>query len=485
MAYNSFREYIKKLKETGDLIEINTPVSTDMEIACITRKNCQQQGPAQLYTNIENYKGWDVLMAPIATWRRFAIALEMDPDSHFNEILHEYNERKKKPIPPITIKNAPCQENIITGDAIDLFSFPVPSEGYAGPNSRQARNIGTWNSGISRDPETGWINYGNYRSMILDKNHATVFTSPTQHIGVMYFQKYKPLGKPMPYAISIGGSPLTGLIAGTSLPAGVNEPDIIGALQKEPLPVVKCVSIDIEVPANSEIVIEGELSVDEPFQDEGPSTNYAGYRSKTYFKHPVFKVKAITYKNNPLYIGSILGLPVCESTIVAGMGMSSEFLIALKNNGIPVTSVYVPPEGGLHVVVVATKTPYPNIASRIGATILGHKMGTLSTKVVVVNDDIDITQLHEWVHVFCTRLNPASGITVNPHAFNYPYGTSYLGPEERVIGDGSTVIFDATIPTSWKADNIPYRHTWNNSNIYSKEVIDKVTNNWNNYGFSK
>ncbi|CCK82338.1 UbiD family decarboxylase [Desulfobacula toluolica] len=485
MPYHNFREYVERLKETGDLVVVDRQVSTDMEMSVITRRNCQRQGPAQLFTDIKGYPGWDVVMTPIGTWRRYAISLEMDPDSHFNEIMAEYNKRKENPIKPVLVKNAPCQENVITGDNIDLFSFPVPSEGHAGLDSRQARNIGTWNSAICKDPDSGWVNYGNYRSMILDKTSTTVFTSPAQHIGMMYYEKYKPAGKPMPFAIAIGGSPLTGLIASTSLPAGVSEPDIIGALQKEPLELVKCTSIDLEVPANSEIILEGELSVDEPLADEGPSTNYAGYRSKLFFKHPVFKVKTITHRNNPLFISSILGLPVCESTIVAGMGMSSEYLRILKENGLPVTSVYVPPEGGLHIVVVATKTPYPNIASRIGATILGHKMGALSTKVVVVNDDIDITNLNEWFHAFCTRLDPAEDIAVNKHAFNYPYGTSYLGPEQRVSGDGSNVVFDATIPHSWKPEETPYRHSWDNPNIYTPEVIEKVRNNWDKYGFEK
>jgi 4-hydroxy-3-polyprenylbenzoate decarboxylase len=319
--------------------------------------------------------------------------------------------------------------------------------------------------------------------MVLSKNSTTVFTSPAQHIGMMYFGKYKPMGKPMPFAITIGGSPLTGLVASTSLPAGVDEPDIVGALQQAPLPVVKCTSIDLEVPAWSEIVIEGEISVTEPLQGEGPSTNYAGYRAKLFFNHPVFNVKAITHRNNPLFISSILGLPVCESTVCAGMGMSSEYMKLLKDNGIPVTSVYVPPEGGLHIVVVATKTPYPNIASRIGATILGHKMGALSTKVVVVNEDIDVTNLSDWIHAFCTRLNPAEDIAVNKHAFNYPYGTSYLGPIDRITGDGSTAIFDCTIPTSWKPEETPYRHSWDNPNIYTPEVIERVKRKWSKYGF--
>lgn len=160
-----------------------------------------------------------------------ALTLDMRPEATAVEIMAEYNKRCKNPIKPILVKDGPCKENICVGDDVDLFKFPSPLI-HGGDGGRY---IGTWHASITKDPDSGWVNWGMYRLMIHDKNMLGGLIIPNAHMGYHYFQKYEARNKPMPFAVALGMEPVSAVISATRLPQGINEADIVGALRGESL----------------------------------------------------------------------------------------------------------------------------------------------------------------------------------------------------------------------------------------------------------
>ncbi len=474
MPFEDLREFIKKLEETGDLVRIKEEVDWNLEVGAIMRR-CNEIGErAQLFEKIKGYpEGFRILGGPLATFRRLAIAMELDPDSSYTEILDEYIERRKNPIKPILVNTGPCKENIYKGEEVDLLKFPVPllHHGDGG------RYIGTWNVGVCKDPDSDWINYGIYRLMVHDRNTTGVFIIPTQHIGIIY-KKYEDMNKPMEYAAFIGAEPITHFIATTGVPYGVSEVDVVGGVRREPLKVVKCETVDLLVPATAEIVLEGEI-LPHVRKGEGPFGEYAGYQVSGRVDRPVFKVKCITHRNDPILTASCIGTPVDDSHISTNIGWISDIKIALLNAGIPITGIYCPPESGLHLCIVATKTPHPNIATKIAGCIWADKNGQYIPKVVVVDEDVDPTDMKQVIHAFSTKCHPKR-VTIIENAYNCPIA-GYLDAEERRIGKGSNIVFDCTWPKDWKEEDIPPRSSFND--IYPDEIKEMVLTKWKKYGF--
>ena len=237
MAFRDLREYIEKLEEEKELVRIDEEVDWDLEVGAIIRRSYDLKAPAPLFQNIKGYpKGYRIFGAPAGASNRtgrlhcrMAISFGMDPDSSAEEIIEEYLERKKNPVKPLMVGDGPCKEIIKVGDDVNLLDFPVPlvHEGDGG------RYIGTWHVVITKDPDTGWVNWGMYRLMVHGKNSMGGIIAAPQHIGQRYYGKYEARNQPMEFAVAIGTEPVTPIMGCTFLPPGVDEADIAGALRKE------------------------------------------------------------------------------------------------------------------------------------------------------------------------------------------------------------------------------------------------------------
>ena len=474
MSHSDLREFIDTLEKSGDLHRIKEEVDWNLEAGAIMRR-CNEKGErAQLFEKIKGCpEGFRILGGPVATFRRFALAMGMDANSSYSEILDEFIVRRKNPIKPMLVSDGPCKENIYKGEDVDLFKFPAPMmhDGDGG------RYIGTWNAGVCKDPDSAWINYGIYRLMLQDKNSTGVFILPTQHVGIIY-KKYEDMNKPMEYAAFIGAEPLAHIIATTGVPYGVSEMDIAGGLKKEPLQVIKCETVDLLVPATAEIVLEGEI-LPHIRKSEGPFGEYAGYQVSGKMDRPLFKVNCVTHRNDPILTASCIGTPVDDSHIATNIGWISDIKIGLLNAGIPITGIYCPPESGLHLCIVATKTPHPNIATKIAGCIWADKNGQYIPKVMVVDEDVDPTNMSQVIHAFSTKAHPKR-TTIIENAFNCPIA-GYLDAEEKKIGMGSNIVFDCTWPKYWKAEDIPPRASF--VDVYPKKIQERVLRKWKKYGF--
>ncbi len=374
---------------------------------------------------------------------------------------------------PVVLKDGPCKENVRLGHEVDLYHFPAPVV-HGGDGGRY---IGSWHLVIAKDPDSEWTNWGMHRHMIYDRNHVVGLWRRWSHLGVILYNKYHPQKQPMPCAIAIGADPLSSMMAGTQLEVGQSEVDFAGALLGQPVELVKCETNDLLVPAHAEIILEGEIMPDVRVF-EGPFGEFPGYRTPG-SQMPLCRVTAITYRNNPILTMCCEGMPVDDGHVGTCLTWAVTHKRLLKERGIPVTDVYLPPEGAGFLIIVGTKTVRNNIATQIRNVILS----TLGWqyKIIVVDDDVDVFNLAEVLHAWATKCHPARGISIGERDHAIPL-TPYLSPDERKWGKGASALFDCTWPLEWpKETGVLPKVSFNE--IYPKEVRDKVLKNWRSYGF--
>jgi len=478
MAFKDNREFIEALKKAGELIEIEKEVDWDLEAGAIVRRTQELRGPAPLFKNIKDYpEGYRIFGAPIASFKRLSIAMELDPDAKIPTIIEEYRQRMKNPIKPVVISSGPCQENILEGDEVDVYKLPAPMvhDGDGG------RYISTWHLIVVKDPDSDWVNWGMYRQMIHNQRTLSGLCLPMSDQGRIFYGKYVPKNQPMPFATAISPDPLCALSAISPLGIGLSEVDYAGALRREPVELVKCVTSDLLVPAHCEIVIEGEV-LPNVLVEEGPFGEYTGYRSAPRMPRSVYRIKAITFRHDPILTMSNMGTPVDDCDIGMSITTSAEVWRLMDMNGIPVTGVFVPPEFCCGVVIIGVKKTYNNMPYQIGSIIFGDRFTAAGFHMVVVLDsDVDPFNLQEVLHAFGTKCHPKRGIMVHDQAVGLPL-SPYLSLEERTWAKGAKVIFDCTWPLDWSKQNeVPPKVSFND--VYPKEIQEKVCNNWEAYGF--
>jgi 4-hydroxy-3-polyprenylbenzoate decarboxylase len=477
MPFNDIRSYITALEKVGEVVRVEQEVDWDLEAGAIVRRACQLEAPAPFFQKMKDYPaGYRMFGAPMASFRRVALALDLDPDTHYSEIFEEYYRRSRDRITPVIVGSGPCQENVVMGEEVNLFQFPAPMihDGDGG------RYISSWHIIATRDPETGWTNWGMYRQMVHNRRLMGGLCTPNSDQGRIQ-AKYDKRGQNMPFATVIGGDPLA-LFTGTAVyPYGQSEADLAGALRREPVELVKCKTVDIYVPAQAEIVIEGEV-LSNVRVEEGPFGEYTGYRSSPRMPRSVYQVNCITFRNDPILTMTNMGVPVDDSHICCSLSWAGEIRKLLEEQGFPITGVYMPPEAVLHMVVVGVEVPYAHIATQIANCIFGSKFGGVwMHEVVVVDSDVDIYNMKEVIHALATKCHPVDGILVQDKSPGHPLAP-YLSLEDRTWFRGAKVVFDCTWPTHWPVETArPPKSAFNT--IYPQEVQEKVLANWQKYGY--
>ena len=277
--FGSFRDYVEALRGIGEIQEIDQPVDWNLEMGAIIRHIHRDEGRGSVVQQCDRSRsGFACMGAPAATSRqpghylaRLAMMMGHDPRATGLELVEAYVEAKSRPVlAPILVARdkAPCKQNVMLGEDVDLTRFPVPYI-HDGDGGRYIQTAGV---NIVRSPDGTWTNWSVNRSMIVDKNHLTGLVIPDQHIGIVHGM-WKQAGKPTPWALALGAPPAAMLAAGAPMPAYVNEPDYVSQLTGEPVELVKCETVDLEVPASAEIVIEGHIRPrDRPWRAHSEST---------------------------------------------------------------------------------------------------------------------------------------------------------------------------------------------------------------------
>ncbi|MBI4331481.1 MAG: UbiD family decarboxylase [Chloroflexi bacterium] len=475
MAFNDIREYCEALEKTGDLVRVQREVDWELEAAAITRRSYETLGPALLFEKVKDYPpGYRILGGQQGTYRRVAVSLGLPPETPIPFIFREYEARDQKPIKPVIVPTGPCKQNIMKGNDIDVLKFPAPliHDGDGG------RYIGTWDIIITKDPDTGWTNWGMYRFMVHNGRILTGDPTFTSHLAMVFREKFVAKKKRMPVAIVSGADPLCHMVATAGYGIGQDEADYAGALRKAPVELVKAETSDLLVPAHAEIVVEGELLPD-AIGAEGPFGEYPGYRTGKARTGIVCEVTAITYRSDPILTMIALGIPVDDSSVSAAMTASLALKRRLLRHQIPVTDVYAPAEGVTHLLVVGVTSGGTKVAREIKDIVTARRAAI--NKIVVVDKDVDVFDMKQVIHALAVKCHPLRGIVTDEVAAGKANElTPCYSEEERRHKKGGVAIFDCTWPPEWPKDTLPIKSSFND--IYPPEIQEKVLKNWKAYG---
>lgn len=467
--YRDLREWLSQVEEIGELRTVKG-ADWELEIGALTQVAYKQPGggPLLVFDEVKGYsRGYRVITNAIGTPDRLALALGLPTGLKKAELSEAWHKKYKqlKPIPPRVLPDGPIFENVRTGGDIDLFQFPTPRwhEGDGG------RFIGTGSVDITRDPDDGWANLGCYRVQVLDSRRMGFFISPGKH-GRIHRDKYFERGEACPVAVSVGHDPLVYLIGGLEVPYGVSEYDFLGALRGEPYEVVLSKIHGLPIPANAEIVIEG-ISRPGVVAEEGPFGEWTVYYGSLNRAEPVIEVQAVYYRDDPIILGAIHTKPPEESHFWRAVCRSALVKEALEAANIPdVKGVWCHEIGGTRLfLAVSVKQRYPGHARQTAAVALQCQAGAyLGRYVVVVDEDIDVTDLNEVIWAICTRSDPEESIDILRRCWSGP-----LDPRlpEGKKGFSSRAIIDATRPYEWKDKFPPVVGA-------SRELIRRVTEKW-------
>ncbi|MCP4574796.1 MAG: UbiD family decarboxylase, partial [Deltaproteobacteria bacterium] len=296
--YNDLRDFIRLMEEKGQLKRIKKEVNWDQEISAVFIKSCKQKNRALLFEKVRD-SSMPLLIGSLASAERIRMCVgktEAEMDDFIKNVLNT----KREEYPPVKVEKGVSQEVVQKGDDIDLFALPIPK--FA---EKEGGRYITAGVSISKDPERGSGNAGVYRMMVRSKNEINVnFGFPNRHL-LIHAKKAKQAGKPLPVAIAIGCDPALWLCGSFPFPAKIDEIVQAGAVMEKGVEMVKAKTIDLDVPANSEFILECEFDIDDKGL-EGPYTDFQGYYTDQKENY-ILKVKAITHRKDPIYETSMTG----------------------------------------------------------------------------------------------------------------------------------------------------------------------------------
>jgi len=390
MPFRDLRDYLKVLEEHHDLLRVKKPVDTHLEIGRILQKVYSQQGPAVIF---EKPIGSEcpLVGALFSTRKKALLAFETDEDHALGKIL----AGMKHPLPPLLRKEGPCQENVIT-EKIDLGRFPIP---WYTP--KDGGRYLTASITVSKDPETGIPDIGQYRYQVIGPDRLSFLAQPFHRFGKNLI-KAKKLRKPFEAAVVIGTDPVLAYACQCQVPDDTNDWMVAGGLRGEPVELVKCRTVDLEVPATAEVVLEIKINYDEEVM-EGPLGEYTGYYTPASPK-PTARVTGLTHRDNPLFLGLLAGKPVNETHILKQIPFEASLYDFLKRQFPSVRKVAIPPCGGVSFyVVVGIKQRYAGEAKHVVLSTLSNNIRP--KWVVVVDEDVNVHDLNDvnWAMSFHVR----------------------------------------------------------------------------------
>ncbi|MCI0342813.1 MAG: menaquinone biosynthesis decarboxylase [Planctomycetales bacterium] len=478
-SHADLRDFVADLEKAGDLRRIRAEVDPVLEITEITDRVVKRGGPALLF---EKPKGSriPVLINAFGTERRMARALgvgtltevadeieglialfETKPAGLLDKLRMLPKLKEISDFFPKDVKSGPCQEVVRTDDA-DLRDLPILQ---CWP--QDAGRFITLPLVITRDPETGKRNVGTYRMQVFD-GKTTAMHWQRHKGGAAHFRRAT--GARMPVAVAIGCDPATVWSGILPLPPGVDELIVAGFVRKAPVPLVKCRTVDLEVPANAEIVLEGYVVPGE-YRKEGPFGDHTGFYSLP-DDFPVFHLTALTHRKDPLYQTIVVGRPVQEDCFM-GLAVERVFLPLIRKQIPEIVDLHMPFEGIFHnLVIVSIRKEYPGHARKVMHAIWGLGGMMFSKAIVVVDEDVPVRDVGHVTWKVLNNIDPERDIefAMGPvddldHAARLPAFGSKMGVDGTRKGPGEGV----TRP-------------WPDEMLMSPEVRALVDRRWKEYG---
>jgi len=491
MGYRDLRDFLSQLERSGELKRVRAEVDPNLEMTEVCSRVLGSEGPALLF---ENPKGHTipVLGNLFGTTRRVALAMGADPGANpldalrdvgvllaflrepeppqgFRDVLERWIPIGKQVMhmAPKEISGAACQTTVWEGKDVDLARLPIqtcwPED--AGP-------LITWGLTVTRGPRKPRQNLGIYRQQVISPNKLIMRWLPHRG-GAIDFREHSEArsGMPFPVAVALGADPATLLAAVTPIPDALSEYQFAGLLRGSRTEVAKCLGSDLQVPASSEIVLEGVIHAGESAV-EGPFGDHTGYYNERE-AFPVLTVERMTLRRDPIYHSTYTGKPPDEPAVL-GAALNEVFVPILRKQFPEIEDFYLPPEGcSYRLAVVSMKKQYPGHAKRVMFGIWSVLRQFMYTKFIVVTDhDVDIREWKEVVWALTTRVDAARDILV---VENTPI--DYLDFASPVAGLGSKMGIDAT--NKWSAET---SRTWGRPIAMRAEVKTRVDALWKDLG---
>jgi 4-hydroxy-3-polyprenylbenzoate decarboxylase len=483
-----FQTFLKQLEAQGELKRVGVEVDPCLEAGAIADRVSKQKGGgcALLFDRVKG-GGMPVAMNVFGSYQRMAMALGVDQESRGLDAVADRIEKliqaampkpggsfldKLAKLPmlaevgawmPKTVKRGLCQEVVLKGDEARLSLLPVlttwPEDG--GPFITL---------GLSHTRfKSGHRNMGLYRLQVFD-DHTLGFHTQLHHDGARARHGYKD-GERMPVAVSFGGDPALTYAATAPLPPFLSELMFTGFLRGEGVEMVKCVTNDLEVPADSEIVLEGWVDPAEQ-RREGPFGDHTGYYSLA-DDYPVLHVEAITHRKHPVYPATIVGRPPQEDKYL-GLATERIFLPLLRMVLPEVVDMHLPPAGGFHnLVIVAIRKEFPGHAQKVMNAIWGTGQMMFSKGIVIVDADIDPHDAEEVLFRITSNVDPKRDLLFTEGPLDV------LDHSADRFAFGSKVGIDATRKSA-KLDGFP--REWPRDLVFPGEILERITRRWKEYG---
>ena len=483
MKFKDLREFIAFLDRQGELRRISAPVSCELEIAEIADRVVKRGGPALLFENISGHD-IPVLINMYGSEQRMAWALGVDKLDDLVERFQGLLQLTQGPpkgltnkvrtlgqlvrlgsFQPKTVRNAPCQEVVLDGEDIDLFRFPIlkcwPLD---------AGRFITLPLVISRDPNTGVQNYGTYRLQVFDAR-TTGMHWQTHKVGTRHYRASQEQGATrLEVAVALGGDPATIWTGSAPLPPDMDEMAVAGFIREEGVELVKAKTVDLMVPAQAEIVLEGYVIPGEE-RLEGPFGDHTGYYSMT-DHYPVFHVTCVTQRRNPIYPTTIVGRPPMEDY---QMGKVTErlFLPVIRMILPEVVDLNMPAEGVFHnLVIVSIKKEYPGQARKVMYGLWGLGLMSLAKSIVVVDHFVNVQDLSEVGWRVTNNIDPVQDVLLTSGPLD---DLDHASPTPKF---GGKMGIDAT----QKGPLEGRQREWPPDIVMSPETKDLVDRRWTEYG---
>lgn len=476
MAFNDLRQFIDAARALGDVKDIHG-AHWDKEIGALTEiLACRDNSPLLLFDQIPDHPpSYRVASNLMNHPRRNALAAGMPTDLSKKELVKRWKAllTTLKPIPPQVVTDGPLLQNTRSGDRVDMTAFPAPRW----HELDGGRYIGTACCVITAEPEGGWVNVGIYRVQVHDQVTLGLYISPGHHARIMR-EKYWARGKACPVAVTFGQEPMLWLAAGQSVPYGVSEYDYAGGLRQAPVEVVRGPHTGLPIPATAEIAIEGEVPPPaEESRVEGPFGEWPGYYAHGAKNEPIIRVKALYFRTDPILAGAP---PLKPPALTFGVPIGAAAIWNyLEKADVPdVRGVWSfvggsAPGGGAPFIAVSLKQRYHGHAQQAALAALACRAGNYHGRfIVVVDEDIDPTDVEEVLWAISTRCDPKSALTVIDNCWSTPLDPA-LPPDKKDAGEftNSRAIINACRPYAWM-DRFPP------VNALSPELREKVTEKW-------
>jgi 4-hydroxy-3-polyprenylbenzoate decarboxylase len=484
--FEDLRGFLTVLERSGKLRRIREPVSPALEITEVSDRVLRKQGPALLFEQPAPFQ-MPVLTNLFGTVDRIALGLGLRDASEIRT-LGEALAQLKEPAPPASVKGlfeqlpllknvmnmntrevraGACQQIVIEKSAVDLAQFPIQTcwPGDVAP-------LITWPLVVTQSVTRKRLNLGIYRQQVIDRNRVIMRWLSHRGGALDYAEWRKEKGEqPFPVAVVIGADPATMLAAVTPIPDTLSEYAFAGLLRGHKSTLVKCISHDLLVPAQAEIVLEGFIYPNDTAL-EGPFGDHTGYYNEQ-AEFPVLTIERITHRERPIYHSTYTGRPPDEPAILAA-AMNELFVPLLCKQFPEIVDFYLPPEGcSYRMAIVSMRKQYPGHARRVMMGVWASLRQFMYTKfILVVDDDIDIRNWSDVIWAMTTRMDPARDTMTVDHT-----PIDYLDFASPVSGLGSKMGFDAT--HKWPGETT---REWGRVITRDPAVVQKIDRLWNQWG---